>query len=251
MMRGEPFSMAAWAEADAQRRMDLERHPGYRRNIGRQRTSSSIEVRKPIEQLVHDPVSYGQCGLTTVLVNAAGQRRLGWLPCGQLSCRWCGPRLVRQRIDYYLKVIDGAPVYALTIAHDDWNRVYRRLARAEADYLRFQTRTGYLVLTSRPTGQPVSDVEGWLRGAFAQVPAGGRVSASRDWQLARQEQTPSGWTIEEITDQLVEDVVQVAREFGIYQGGGILKPVDTLTWAVFCQRVGLHRPDHHRWWTAA
>jgi hypothetical protein len=241
-------------EADCQRinrELDLEAQPGYRRHIGKRRPNPSIGARKSIDRFGHDPVSWGKCGLTSMLANAAGRYRVLWLPCGCLSCPTCGPRLRRERIALYLQLIGDTPVYAATIALGDWPRVYKQLQRAHAPYLRFQTRTGYLVLTTKPIGAQVTGLQAWLAEAFAQVPAGGRVSASQQWQLARQEHTPSGWTIVEVSEQPVEDVVAIAESLGVYAGGGMLIQADPARWDAFRLAAGFHAPDHHRWWTAA
>ena len=43
--------------------------------------------------------------------------------------------------------------------------------------------------------------------------------------------------------------MQVARELGLYAGGGMLRRTgDPARWEAFTTRIGLHRPNPYRWW---
>lgn len=236
--------------ARVNREIDLEQDPGYRRCVKAPRPNSPKHSR-PQEILGQDPIS-GRCGVTAIIRKGAGRRRLAWLPCDQLSCGQCGPRLRRERTAYYLQQIGSQSVVARTVARSAWPTLRRRLGRAASNYLRFDTPTGdYLILATEGPGTPVTSLEAWLHEAFAQLPAGGRVSSTRAWALVRAEQAPSGWHLEGVSQLPVADVIQVARELDLYAGGGRLRACDDQRWQAFSLRIGLHRPDHHRWWSAA
>jgi hypothetical protein len=232
------------------RQLDLEANPGYTRRIGRC-PKRSIAAHRPIDRFGHEPTS-GRCGITAV-VRRGRTRRFMWLPCQQLSCQWCRPRLVAQRLAHYQQLIGTTPIYARVVAQDDWARVAKRLWRAGAQHLRFdQPDHDYLVLTTDPTdGKPVEDLEGWLTSAFAQLPTWGKVTSSRAWALARADQPPSGWELVGISLLPAEDVARIAEQLGIYAGGGHLTDCDDQTWIAFCLLIDLHHPDHQRWKQAA
>jgi hypothetical protein len=81
------------------------------------------------------------------------------LPCNRLHCPSCGPRLRRERIDYYLGLIGTTPVYQLEVVRSAWERLRRRLGRAGANYLRFDTSgSTYLVLATAGSGAAVADL---------------------------------------------------------------------------------------------
>jgi hypothetical protein len=230
-------------------RRPLKENPGYRRGQ-RVCPNPSLPGRKPRDGLGQEPSS-GRCGVTRV-IQRGRIRKVTWLPCGCLSCPYCGPRLRRQRVDYYARVIGDTPVSARTIARSAWPALRKRLGRAGANYLRFPVRGGFLVLTTIGDGRPVEDLAGWLAGAFDQLEPGGRVSSSRAWALAQGE-TPSGWELVGISTMRVEEFIEAADDLGLYLGGGRLRWTadDDPRWLAFRTIVGLHRPDHHRWWTGA
>jgi hypothetical protein len=232
---------------------DVEAHPGHRRCVRtdqRPRPDRSLQDRQPQYGLGQEPTS-GRCGITAVL-RRGGQRRLSWLPCGSLWCASCGPRLRAQRVDYYAEVIGDTPLTSVTIDRGAWSTLRRRLGRAGADYLRFDAPGGAFQVFHSGPGPAVDDVRGTLAAAFDKLPPGGRVSSSRAWALARMDQPPSGWTLEGVSTMPVEDVVEVAREFGMYAGAGQLRNCDDpLRWTAFVLRIGMHLPDHARWWWGA
>jgi hypothetical protein len=186
------------------------------------------------------------------------------LNCQQLDCPRCGPRLRLARVQHYTAMIGDQPVVTRDLAYTAW-ATYRRVhlakrpagkttpGRPAADYLRFDTGTGYLLLATRGVGEPVARPAQWLTRAYAEFATTGRVSSSRAWALARSA-TSSEWQLEGVSAKPLAYAVQTALDLNLYQGQApglddvhlLKRNPDRWRWAAFRQRLGLHLPDHHR-----
>jgi hypothetical protein len=205
------------------------------------------------EQRGHHRRSRGRCGITLVL-RQGNRRRPTWLPCGQLTCGYCGPRLIAERIAHYKVCTKWRTVYAHLVDRGDWDRVRKQLYRKRIDWVKFDRRGQFLsVLASEPLfGVDNAPVEpaalaDWLTRQFKALPAGGLVRSSKAWALAQMVDHHSGWTVEGITSELVDDVLDLARTWpGMQVERGVITPPDEQAWAVLAKRIRLHQPDHGR-----
>jgi hypothetical protein len=193
-----------------------------------------------------------RCGITLILRQGA-RRRPTWLPCGQLTCTYCGPRLIAERVAHYKVCTKWRTTHAHLIDRGDWPRVRKQLYRKHIDWVKFDRRGPLLsVLASEPLlgldTAPVTpdQLEDWLTRQFKALPAGGLVRSSKAWALTQMVDHHSGWTVEGITAQLEDDVLELARAAGMAVQRGIITPPDEQAWAALAKRIRLHQPDHGR-----
>jgi hypothetical protein len=162
-------------------------------------------------------------------------------------------------------MIGDTPVVERTIAYTAWASYRRSLAARPAtktkparpahSYLRFDTGTNYLVLTTGvPVNRPYVLVDRphlWLHHAYA-THGTRRVTSSRDWALARAA-TPSEWALEGVSGKPMPFMVQTARDVDIYEGPApglddvhlLKRDPERWKWEAFRMKTGLHMPDHH------
>jgi hypothetical protein len=238
--------------------------------------NSSLPLWPGRDGLRQHPRSEPECGITAV-IRRKGRRRLVRLNCQQLDCPRCGPRLRLARIQHYIEVIGDQRLVAREVAYSAW-ATYRRVhlarrppgkttpGRLAADYLRFDTGSGYLVLATRGVGEPVGgpvtrdpgggcakhvSVAAWLQDAYAKLD--GRVSSSRGWALARSARS-SEWELEGVSGKPLAFAIHAARQLDLYQGQApglddvhlLKRNPEQWRWATYRQRLGLHLPDHHK-----
>lgn len=240
---------------------------------GRRPNSSkrSTRVDPPIEEQGQSRRSDVQCGRVALLRNRAnGSCVATRLFCKRKACPECGPRRRGRLASHYREVIGTTPVVRLEITRRAWATTSKRLARSKASYVRIPAPDDrYIVVATAGPGEPITDLAATLASAFEQMPSDeARVSSSRAWALepAATGATGAGdgeggWELLGFTTVTLDDVVQVARDLGLYVGQVAdrelapdwaeahllrLPEEGTLDYRRFAKRIGLHWPSRGR-----
>jgi hypothetical protein len=217
----------------------------------------SARPRSSYMNLTLDQRGQRRCGVTRMLVNAAGQRRPTWLPCGLLSCDYCGPRLIAERTAHYKVATRYQTTYSHLIDRSQWGRIRKQLYREQAGWVKFDRRGPLLTILctvqlDQGNPRPVTSMqlEGFLTRQYQALPAGGLVRSCKQWALARAEHEPGEWTVEGVTPMPEHQVLHLARQHGMRVREGIITPPSEQAWQDFRELIGLHQPDHQagRWW---
>jgi hypothetical protein len=234
-------------------------------------SKGSTRQHPPIELLGHNRRSEVECGRVALLRNrASGTTMAARLFCDRKACPECGPLRRSRLAAHYTAAIGETPVVRFQVARQSWSTTARRLSRAKASYLRIPAPGGqYTVFATTGVGDPVSELRQALGEAFTEMPSDlARVSSSRCWSSASGAAAPggqgdseSGWELLGMAGVALDQVVEVAKDQGLYLGpvqdrdlasGWAeahlvrLPEPDSLEYRRFVRRIRLHWPARGR-----